>query len=314
MDKEQLRQAKKILKKLAKKGAFIGCNLERQQSGVLECYELYHGGIVKQASCQNKQQIKKPAAVSECKYRFSKAVFETLRSLDWIAEGAQNYDGEAASKQVPHYTLSAVGQAALRRILAGGNDFITQHQTHRRENRTIEGQKQSVTYVDKDSPLAWLARRKDRSGQPMISPEALQAGLRLERDFYFAGLEANVTANWSLAGGNSGTSRKHGRKGGGETADHILDAKERMSKVMTFLGSEIGSVLLDVCCFHQGLEQLEKTRCWPKRSGKVVLQLGLHRLAEYYGLLTPPEQAGGHYRALSSWGAEDYRPKIQPKA
>ncbi len=69
-------------------------------------------------------------------------------------------------------------------------------------------------------------------------------------------------------------------------------------------------VALDVCCFHLGLEQLEKSRNWPKRSGKVVLQLSLRRLAEYYGLSSTENEAWSSYRPLSGWGAEGYRPKF----
>ncbi len=159
---------------------------------------------------------------------FSRSVFQKLCSLDWIM----------ASGNV--YTLSPAGKSALRRGLSGGSDFAVQHQSQRTETREIDGEKQVVKLSGSDSPLAWLARRKDARGQPMISAEELRAGLRLEQDFYFAGLSPNITANWSPAGGAGGKARKHGMRGGTQTPDHIMAAKDRIRKVVDHLGGANG--------------------------------------------------------------------------
>jgi Domain of unknown function (DUF6456) len=65
-------------------------------------------------------------------------------------------------------------------------------------------------------------------------------------------------------------------------------------------------VLVDVCCELRGLEEAEKTRGWPQRAGKVVLQLALTRLARFS--MAPGEAP--RRQGIRHWGSEDYRPTL----
>jgi Domain of unknown function (DUF6456) len=150
-----------------------------------------------------------------------------------------------------------------------------------------------------ESPLAWLARRKSRDGQPLIAPEQLQAGERLRAEFTRAQMTPRVTANWTA-------SISQGRRGGGGTAfmsDVVVAARQRVRSALEAVGPEFAGLLLDVCCFLKGLEHVERERKWPPRSAKLVLQLGLDRLARHYGLAR--EAKGPAHGAVQTWLAPD---------
>jgi hypothetical protein len=85
--------------------------------------------------------------------------------------------------------------------------------------------------------------------------------------------------------------------------DLIVASRQRVRLALEACGPEFAGVLLDVCCFLRGLEDLEHERGWPSRSAKVVLQLALTRLARHYGLERDlPGNRSAHVRA---WLADD---------
>lgn len=104
---------------------------------------------------------------------------------------------------------------------------------------------------------------------------------------------------------------KGGRKGGGgqpsNPAGHRLDALQRFRTAMDEVGPELSNVLLDVCCLERGLGDVEASYRWPRRSAKVVLDLGLTRLARHYGF---EGQQTCRKQTIRQWGADGYRPKI----
>jgi hypothetical protein len=170
------------------------------------------------------------------------------------------------------------------------------------------GEVRGPGYNPDESPLAWLRRRRGKDGAALISEAQFLAGERLRADFTFAQLGPRVTASWEFGVGGSGGSRT--QPGAGvEFADSVLAARERVTRALTAAGPEFSGILLDVCCFLKGLEQLERNAGWPQRSGKVVLQLALSRLARHYGI--EASGAAGPSRAQPRhWGVADYRPTI----
>lgn len=162
-----------------------------------------------------------------------------------------------------------------------------------------------------ESPLAWLARRKDKEGQPLISREQFEAGERLRRDFTYALLEPRVTASWSAVASDRGS-----RRWGGQSADDLTDgvvaARTRVNKALSSVGPDLAGILLDVCCYLKGLEACERAAGWPQRSAKVVLTIALQQLARHYGLIAPATPAASS--RIQHWGAPGYRPQISTGA
>lgn len=161
----------------------------------------------------------------------------------------------------------------------------------------------SVTVDDAESPLAWLARRRGRDGRPMIEPHQLLAGERLRADFTRAHLMPRTTANWESPISSD-------RRGGGAGAftDMMIAARQRVNQALDAAGPEFAGLLVDICCFLKGLEDIERARAWPTRSAKIVLQLALDRLARHYGYAakaTGPSQA-----PIRTWLADDAEFKV----
>lgn len=177
--------------------------------------------------------------------------------------------------------------------------FRTQHLALQREQIATEHGRAQVTVDALESPLAWLARRRGRDGRALIEHYQLQAGERLRLDFTVADMMPRTTTNWAspLASGGAGAPL--------DPTDAMTDARRRVHKALDAVGPEFGGLLLDVCCFLKGLEDVERERQWPSRSAKIVLQLALDRLARHYGYAA--EAQGRAHTPVRTWldeGAE----------
>lgn len=203
------------------------------------------------------------------------------------------------------WVIGSNGRLALKRMLAGTDPFAEQHQRREIRRRNIADSKQNVVVNDHSSPLGWLLRRMDANGKPMISKTQFSAGERLAQDFQFAGMMPRITSSW--AGPGTGGQRRSAPGAGMEISDNRLAARQRVRNAIRDVGSDLADILLDICCFQVGLSEAEKTRGWPRRSGKVILQIALDRLAEHYGM-SRKEQRHNRVSQISHWGEEGYKP------
>lgn len=132
-----------------------------------------------------------------------------------------------------------------------------------------------------ESPLGWLARRKNAEGRAFLTQREVEAGERLRADFERAELGPNVTQDWRrfLTPGGTGkpvSAQERGVEGGAQAArDRVMDA-------LADLGPGLSDAALRTCCFLEGLETVEAKMSWSARSGKIVLKIALQRLAEHY--------------------------------
>ena len=164
----------------------------------------------------------------------------------------------------------------------------------------IDGQSSSVEVDLTESPLAWLARRRGRDGRAFIDAVQFMAGERLRADFTRAQMMPRTTADWSGAGRSP---TRHATRTGLDASEAALAAKQRVARAMAGVGPEFSGMLLDVCCFLKGMEQVEQERGWPLRTGKVVLGLALDRLARHYGLSR--EVRGKERAPIRGWSAPE---------
>ena len=213
----------------------------------------------------------------------------------WLDDGLVRLDGDAPRR----LRLTALGRSRLRRASAETDidGFRSQHGDVERVE--VDGVGRHVDHAE--SPLARLARRRDRGGRSYLGPARVTAGERLRADFTLARMMPTVTSNWS-------TGRIEGGGGGlADLTDRAIAARGRVEAALTAVGSDLGGVLIDVCCFLKGLETVESERRWPVRSAKVVLDIALGRLCDHYGLADEtrgPDRSG----RLRSWGDADHRP------
>lgn len=166
------------------------------------------------------------------------------------------------------------GVAWRRRQEARDTPFREQHGALRRPGN---GEGPAVDLAE--SPLAWLHRRRDRDGRPMIGDAAFAAGERLRADFTLGNMTPRMSIRWDGQPSSGG-----GGGGAGELTDTALAARQRLRRAVDAVGPELSGVLIDVCCFLKGMEEVERDRHWPARSAKTILGLALARLARHYGL------------------------------
>jgi len=174
----------------------------------------------------------------------------------------------------------------LKRQLLEADAFAAQHRV---EAAGPEGTKLNLA----ESPLARLAAAA--GGEPaFLARHQVEAGERVRRLVERARLNPRLTMSYSAAHVAGGKGASHA----GEMTDMAADARKALARLHEALPRDCAEVVLDVCGLEKGLQQVESERGWPRRSAKLVLRIGLDRLAEVWGI---GAVAVGRERGTRAW-------------
>lgn len=131
-----------------------------------------------------------------------------------------------------------------------------------------------------ESPILWLARRKDQSGRPWLTPAEVAAGERLRAEAERALSGPSLTMRWDAL--------PRARSGGGavrvEPSDRALAASARVQAALAACGPRLRAIVEQVCVHGGSLQLAEQALCLRRRQGKTLLKQGLQALADHYGI------------------------------
>lgn len=194
--------------------------------------------------------------------------------------------------RISRYHITRAGRSALNMMLAeaenkavGFAEAVTPFESRREVSEQIEldipvkrERSKRVRYNMAETPLSALARRKDKDGEPFLSPELVRAGERLREDFELAQMGRRNEENWDkfLTNTERAIAPLDGSARGAEAA------RARVTSALRDLGPGLGDVALRCCCYLEGLERAEKRMGWSARSGKIVLRIALQRLKRHF--------------------------------
>ena len=128
-----------------------------------------------------------------------------------------------------------------------------------------------------ESPIAWLARRRDPSGRPWLTPAEAAAGERLRQDGENAAAGPSLTMRWDALP----------RSGGGSAArvepgDRAISAAARVEAALQAVSPRVRAFVVLVCLRSSSLQLAERELGLRRRQGKTLLKQGLQALAEHY--------------------------------
>lgn len=207
------------------------------------------------------------------------SLLRELKARDLI-EAREGYAGLSSRGRSFMLREKSRRQKPVRGCPSAGN-YQAQHGVYRRVREDVDGRAQTVLRNTAVDAVSWLSRRKGRDGKPLITGAQKMAAERMLRDFEAARLRQKMTASYD----GIPRDRSPARAGAGYTPGEAAEkARKRLEGAMRAVGPGLNDILFRVCCNGEGLEAAETGLGWPRRSGRIVLQIALARLAGHYGL------------------------------
>ena len=189
--------------------------------------------------------------------------------------------------RIATYEITAAGRASIKTPGSRGlHEAPSRFAAFDRESAEEEERQRRLRHAAAESPVAVLARRRDKDGKPFLDPALVDAAERLRQDFELSQIGPRVAMDWDrfLTGGVQGSPQAG-------ASDRPGAARGRVQTALSDLGPGLGDMVLRCCCYQEGLETAEQRMGWSARSGKIVLRIALQRLnvhyAETYGKFAP---------------------------
>jgi DNA-binding MarR family transcriptional regulator len=145
-----------------------------------------------------------------------------------------------------------------------------------------------------ETPLDTLARLLDKSREPFLQRDLVDAGKRLREDFELAQVGDHLAQNQAYFA----SSNTCGRKPPPCASPASSAAKQRAAAAMAALGSGLNDIALRCCCHLEGLEAAERQLGWSARSGKIVLRIALAQLKSFYDQLDSSSDAANNNQMI----------------
>ncbi|MEP1767468.1 MAG: DUF6456 domain-containing protein [Sulfitobacter sp.] len=199
-----------------------------------------------------------------------RAIAEAMALQGWIVAPSEG--------RIAQYQITAAGRSALADMMAR-DESEQANGVADQANPAAGDVPRRIRYSMAESPLAALARRRDRSGEPFLSDNLVTAGERLREDFELAQMEGEVMSDWD---GFLTSLRADEPPENASENPGVVRAQERVIAALQDLGPGLSDVTLRCCCILEGLETAEKNLGWSARSGKIVLRIALMQLKRLY--------------------------------
>lgn len=256
-EKTILQEARRVLRRLAEPGAVMAIAPDMEKAVVMR--EAADGSSARTAVVD-------------------RVVAQAFVLKDWISCRKVG--------RVSRYDITPNGRAAVRRLCgveANGfaeaqAGFSAQDGVWDQGGDTEATPRKRMRYSLSESPIAVLARRRDKDGKRFLETPLVEAAERLREDFELAQMGPRVTQNWERF--LTGTDR--GYRSDSDRSEAPSVARDRVAAALRDLGPGLGDVALRVCCFLEGVETAEQSMGWAARSGKIVLRIALMRLRRHY--------------------------------
>ena len=184
------------------------------------------------------------------------------------------------------YHITPMGRSVCNRLMAERENKARANleqgfgetQSKFRHGRSNRAKERRTRYGLGETPLDMLARLQDKSGEPFLPRELVEAGKRLREDFELAQVGDHLAQSRAYFA----ASDRCGAIAPPKQSAASVAAKQRATQALEVLGSGLNDIALRCCCHLEGLEAAERQLGWSARSGKIVLRIALAQLRTFY--------------------------------